>query len=209
MFTGMLSGLAVSAGAVAIVALWAMVAGRLPGWLVWMMKKFEAITGIDIPDKWEARFVEWLKAGVAFAGKTFGSRLFWRTVIRIVRDKGVPGLMERFEAWSVTIDPFTIVEENIPAEFKPIVNEAKQEIAERHVAGLIVSQAPAEKQPVLLAKVAPSVAVVARADIPEADLERPSLESILEYHKKLKAGLLSKGTQMPAGVPLPSQIQPK
>jgi len=209
MFTGMFAGLAVSAGAVALVAIWTLVAGRLPGWLVWAFKKFEAITGLNIPDHWEAKAVEWLKAGVKFANNTFGSRLFWRTVIRIGRDKGVPGLMDRFEAWWVTIDPLTIVEEAVPVEFKPLVNEAKQELAERHVAGLIVANAPAEKQPVLLAKVAPAVAVIARAEIPAADLERPNLESILEYHRKLKAGLLSKGTQMPAGVPLPSQIQPK
>lgn len=179
MFTGLFAGLAVSAGAVAIVAIWTLLAGRLPGWLMLVFKKFEAVTGINIPDHWEVKAVDWLKAAVSFANQTFGSRLFWRTVIRIVRDKGVPGLLDRFESWAVTIDPLTIAEEHIPAEFKPFVNEAKQEIAERHVIGSIVANAPAEKQPALIARVAPAVAAVARAEIPPADLERPTTPEAL------------------------------
>jgi hypothetical protein len=203
----MFASIGISLAAIAAVAFWARNKGRIPELFGKGMKWFEGRTGVDIPDQWELWAIEKLKEGVAYANATFGSRLFWRTVFRLAMKDGGTPLVDRFVEWVSTIDPVTLIESQVPEEFKPLMNQAKQEIAERVVVGKIVSEAPAAKQEVLLAKVTPSIKAIARADIPAESTKRPDLDSILEYHRQLKAALLSKGTQMPAGVPLPSQIQ--
>jgi hypothetical protein len=174
-FTSLFSGVGVSLGAVAAVKIWRAQSPKLPTAFQRVMDWFEGRTGIDIPDNTEARVVQAVRDGVLFADQTFGSKLWWRTMIRLaMRDSGA-GLVERLEAWASTIDPIALIETQLPDDIRILSNQAKTEIAARVSNGPVLALNPNAKPE----QVRAMVTVLARSVIPRSDNERPNLEEVL------------------------------
>lgn len=93
----------------------------------------ERKTGWDIPDGWQVRLDDFIRAGVS-SGVTFAeqyvySKDFWEKVIKAIVSKRPPdmaALITQLTTWLKSVDWKGKVLESLPDELRPIVNEIKE-----------------------------------------------------------------------------------
>jgi hypothetical protein len=93
----------------------------------------ERKTGWDIPDGWQTRLDDFIRAGVssgvAFAEQYVYSKDFWEKVIKAIVSKRPPdmaALVTQLTTWLKSVDWKGKVLESLPDELRPIVNEIKE-----------------------------------------------------------------------------------
>jgi hypothetical protein len=107
-------------------------------------ERLEKKIGADLPDSWQTTYHKLVQATVAWVDSYAGSTLFWRQVIRFILSLSDTGKAAALINEIQSLNWTTKLEEQMSPDLKAVVNQIKQEVAEKIVVGQTQTAIPVE-----------------------------------------------------------------
>ena len=140
--TGLAMGAAVTLIGKKLQAFWESNKAPIQTALDGLDEKLEKRLGIDLPDSWQTTYHKLVQATVSWVDSYAGSTLFWRQVIRFILSLSDATKAAALIKEIQTLDWAGKLEAQMSPDLKEIVNQIKQEVAEKIVAGKVQTAFP-------------------------------------------------------------------